>query len=315
MVAGPLRNISILYKNSRYIAEEVFQSILCSPESRLTVYNRGDFFRDDMKLRAPGTKPFRITVGSSTVDISMQQWAINTSVPDEDRRDALFTNSPPLQPDIDALILLTDRLLLKKEKLVSDAVVGATTVWAGETGGEDCNSLWAAGDNNTFIEDVHAAIDSMIRETGFRPNRMIFSFNTWNQLQQESSVLNRIRSTTTGIVTEELIKEIFKLDKVFVATSIVNTATEGTTDAMTGQYLFDQSGTGSAFLYYYGPKGLKKPNAGYICTLINTGVNRVSYKFRDEECLTDVYTIKEDFAVATNFAPYLGKLFMNTINT
>jgi len=157
----------------------------------------------------------------------------------------------------------------------------------------------------------------MILNTGRRPNRLILSFNTFNVLQRDSTVLSRVQYSSLGIVTEELIAKLFSLDKVIVATQVVNSEDEELgTDAHTGGYLFEQtSGKGSAFLYYYGPSGLKKPNAGYICTLPIQGTTRSVSKYREENRFTDVYVAQEEFSVETSFAADLGKLYVDTIVT
>jgi len=317
MVFGPLRNVSILYKNENYIAEEIFPSLIVSPRSQLTVYNHGDWFRDEAQVRAPGTSAVRGNPTSTYVQVTTQKWAFASEATDEDRDEVAYTNAPPLEPDQDAIQFATEKILLRKEVLVSNAICGSQTVWNGETGGEDCNALWAAGANNTFIEDIHAGINTMIQNTGHRPNRLLLSYNTFSQLQQESTLLSRVQYSSLGIITTELIAKLFGLDKVFVATTIYNSEDEELTDSHTGGYLFEQTaGKGSAFLYYYNSRvGKKIKNSGYLCTLPRNGTNRAVYKFREDDRHTDIYEASEEFSVETSHAPDLGKLYVDTIVT
>lgn len=318
MVQGPLRDVSIQYKNGQYIAEQVFPSIIVSPKSQLTLYNRGDYFRDEAQVRGPGSSAVRGNPGTSTVDINTQNWAFAGEATDEDRRDARFNNAPPLQPDMDAIEFATEKLLLKKEVLVSNAVVASTTTWNGETAGEDAAGGWAAGEGNTFIADVQSGINTIVSNTGVNPSmlRLVMSYNTFQEIQQESTVLSRIQYSALGIVTEDLLASLFGIDKVIVSRTVINTADEGTSDSMTSRYLFEQTANkGSAFLHFYGPSGLRKPNAGYLCTLPNGGSMRSIYKFREDARHTDVYEVSEEFAVSTSQALYLGKLWKDTILT
>ena len=316
MVFGPLRDVSVQYKNEKYLAEKIFPAISVTPKSLLAVYNRGDYFRDEATVRAPGSAAVRGNPTSTTVQIKTQNWAFAGEATDEDRRDATFMNAPPLQPDIDAIEFATEKILIKKEKIVSDHVVAADTVWCAETGGEDCGGLWAAGAGNTFLVDVAGGINTIKINTGMKPNRLLLSWNTFEELKQEATILARIQYSSLGVVTEELLARLVGVDMVIVADAIENTADEGIVDAMTGRFLFEQNaGHGSAFLYYYGSAGLRKPNAGYICTLPNDGFNRALYKFREDARHTDIYEASEEFAVASTFAPYLGKLFTDTILT
>jgi len=316
MVYSPLRNVSIQYKNEEYIAEEIFPSLIVSPKAQLTTYDRGNYFRDEAGPRNAGAAALRGNPTTSYVNIFTTNYAFGSECTDEDRADAKYQNSPNIKPEIDAIEYATLKLLLHKEVLVSQAVVSTTSSWSGLTGGSDVEGGWALGTNCTFFEDIHTAINTIIQNTGIRPNRLLLSFNTFNQLQQESTVLSRIASTSRGIVTADLLKDLFQLDKVIIATTISNSTDQGTTDSHTGIYLFEQNaGRGSAFLYYWNPNvGLKKKNAGYICTLKGNNLTRGVYRYRDAEHHTDIFEANEEFSIESSFAPDLGYLFTDTID-
>jgi hypothetical protein len=315
MVYGPLRDQSIQYKNASFIGTEIFPQITVSPKAKILLYDRGPWFRAEAAPRIGGTAAVRGNFTYTTQNINTTNWAIATEITDEDRRDAQFMNSVPLQPEMDAVDYATNGILLRKETVVGAHVVGATSAWSGQVGGQDVAGTWAAGAGNTFIADVITGINDIKAATGIKPNRLLLSANTMFELMQEATLLNRIQYSSLGVITEQLIAQLFGLDKVIVSDQIVNTADEGIVDELTARYIFEQNtGHGSAFLYYYGPAGLKQINSGYICTLPNDGGIRSIYRWRDDARHCDVIEAAEEFDVL-DCAPYTARLFRDTILT
>lgn len=315
MVYGPLRDQSIQYKNKLYVADMVFPQLVVSPRSKILLYDRGPWFRNEASVRGTGAAAVRGNFTYTTTNIATTNYAFAVEIPDEDRRDAEYLNSVPLQPEMDAVDYATNAIELRREINASAVAVAATAVWSGETAGEDVNGLWAAGAGNTFIEDILAGIETIQNNTGIRPNRLLLTANTMAELAQETTLLARIQYSALGIVTPDLIAALFGLDKVIISDQLMNTADEGTTDSMTSQYIWEQTASkGSAFLYYFGPVGLKSINSGYICSLSQNGGTRQVSRWRDDARHSDVIEVAEEFDVK-QIAPYTAKLYRDTILT
>lgn len=317
IVAGPLANVSIQYRNRSYIADRVFPIIdNVAPDAKVARYLKGAWFRDEAQIRAPGTRAARGGYAVDYLDISAKEYAFAKEVTDEDRKAVTVQGGPPLQPDIDALEFAADKVDIKKERRTAALVLGGT--WSG-VAGEDAGGLWAPNDaTNTFIADVTARIGTIQQNTGMRPNRLMLSFNTLEAVKKLDDVLDRIKYTEKGIVTASLLAAIFELDEVLIGDAIYSTAkeTKAGTD-FTGQYIWEtNAGKGAAFLYYAPMSpGLKKPSAGYQARVWYEGQQaRRTTTWREAAEHQDVYEVAENTDIVQTGAD-LGFLWYDTILT
>lgn len=143
LVSGPLQNISIAFKNLKYIADRVFPILDgADPKAKITVYNKGDWFRDEAGIRAAGTRANRGGYKIDEVSVATKEYAFAKEVTDEDRRFSKLATAPPLRPDEDAIEFAADKVDLKKEVRVGSLITAGTWV-DGAAGGEDAEGLWS----------------------------------------------------------------------------------------------------------------------------------------------------------------------------
>jgi hypothetical protein len=218
IVAGPLANVSIAYRNKNYIADRVFPLLNVGPKAKVAKYNKGAWFRDEAGYRAPGTRARRGGYPVSYVDISTKENAYAKEVTDEDREDAAVPGAPPLKPDQDAIEFCSDKLDMRREVMVAAAIVGSAAVWSGLTAGENAEGHWAAGSGNTFIDDIEYRLEYIRSQTGIRPNILIMSANTLSEIKKEATVIDRYKYVQPGKVTAALIAALFDLDEVIMGT-------------------------------------------------------------------------------------------------
>ena len=101
IVAGPLANVSVVFRNKDYIADRVFPILDGSdPKAKITKYQTGAWFRDEAGIRAAGTRARRGGYPLTSVSIATDEYAFAKEVTDEDRRFAKAKNAPakPQQP-------------------------------------------------------------------------------------------------------------------------------------------------------------------------------------------------------------------------
>jgi hypothetical protein len=90
---------------------------------------------------------------------------------------------------------------------------------------------WDAANGNP-IADV-ARIRSQVKgRTGFKPNKMVVTDNVHNGLMNNAVILDRIKYTQRGVVTEDLLAALFGVEQYIVAGAVFNSAQEGTTANM-----------------------------------------------------------------------------------
>lgn len=316
VVAGPLANVSIAYRNPSYIADRVFHIIdVADPKAKIARYLEGAWFRDEAGIRGPGSRARRGGFPVDYISISTKEYAFAKEVTDEDRRYLKGTNAPPLKPDQDAIEFCADKIDLSKERRVASLIFSST--WSG-VAGEDAEGGWAAGTGNTFIEDVETRIETIRSNTGVRPNVLVLSANTLAEIKRESTVLERIKYVERGIVTPALIAALFELEEVLIGDAIYSTAEEKAdgTDFSAQNVWEKNAGKGSAFLFYR-PRnpGLKTPSAGYqVRVLYENGQPRRTTTWREPAEHQDVYEVAEETDIVVTGAD-LGFLWYDTIQT
>ena len=121
-VNKPLTNISIAYmqKAEKYIAGQIFPVIPVQKQSdRYFKYNKGDWFRTEADLRAPGTesKGVGFTI-DNTPTYYADVYAVHKDVDDQTRANA----DAPLNVDKDATMFVTNQLLLKRRRFGQVAI-------------------------------------------------------------------------------------------------------------------------------------------------------------------------------------------------
>jgi len=316
MIAGPLQNVSVKYRNGTYIGDRVFPILDgVTPRTMITKYNKGAWFRDEAGIRAPGTRAKRGSYNVSHVNVNTKEYAFASDVLDEDRRDAKYSNTPPIVPDQDATELATDKVDLCKERRIAEIV--KTSTWSGVSGGTDKAGAWA-GDSNTFIADVETGIELIRMNSGFRPNKLLMTACVLPKLKQNADLLDRIKYTERGIVTAALIASMFDLQEVLIGDAVYSSANEKAdgSDATLADIWDINSGKGMAFLYYTPPKPAKKtPSAGYQARISygSGGIRRVT-KWRENPEHKDVYEVAEETDIV-QVCPDVGVLWKDVILT
>ncbi len=226
-----LTNISVKYMQdpAGFIAGQVFPMVPVKKQSdRYFVYLREDWFRDEAKERAPGTES---AGGDYDIDNTptyfCRKYAFHKDVTEEDRANA----DDPLMPDEDAVQFVTDKLLLNKENKWANTFFKAG-VWAfdkagGANGGAGDFVYWDDYANSTPIEDMTAYATEQSEVTGKRPNTLVMGRKAYDALKNHPDFLDRVKYTQKGVVTTDLIAQMFDVERVLVANAIQNTAVKG----------------------------------------------------------------------------------------
>lgn len=319
LVAGPLQNISIAFKNEDYIADRVFPVLDgADPKAKITIYSKADWFRDEAGIRAAGTRANRGGYKLDEASVATREYAFAKEVTDEDRRFSKLKNAPPLKPDEDAIAFASDKVDLKKEIRVASLVTGSTWV-DGSVGGEDAEGLWSpAGATNTFLADITKGKKTIKSNTGKKANVLVIDDATYMALAECEAILDKIKYTQRGVMTKELLAAMLELDEVLVGGAIKNTAKETKAGTeFTGVNIWEvNAGKGMGFLFHR-PKvlGLKVASAGLQARIAyEDGQPRRVTTWREPAEHQDVYEVAEETDIVLVHAA-LGYLFKDTYAT
>jgi hypothetical protein len=310
-----MRDVSIQFRNKDLIADRMTMiKDNVSHKSKIAKYSPGYWFRDEAKLRAPGTRAARGGFDIEYVNVTTEQYAFAKEITQEDLDSEGDFNAPPLNMVQDAIEYATDKVDLKKEKRVSQLI--QDTTWAdGVAGGEDAAGLWAPSANNTFLEDIRTGKAAIRDETGMIPNVLEIDYATMELLKEEDTILEKIKYTQRGVLTADLLAALIQVDEVIVGKAIENTAEEvDGADAFTAANVWETTaGKGAAFLFYRPQRlGLKTAAAiGQFRVKQQNGVGRLTRSWQEKAEDQWVYEVRED----TDIALVHAKLGYHWINT
>lgn len=257
-------NLDVGFGRQDFIADLVFPVLTVKKQTnRFPVLRKGAFFRLDAKKRAPGTPYYKSGYNWTYSTYFCDDIGLGHEIPIEDIQNA----DDPFSPIEDGYGFCENAVLLAREKAVSDLLTTAGN-W---TTSEDVEGGWAATDStNTFYNDIIAAKRTVRELTGFEPNFLEISANTFDYLKQSSVLLDRIKYGGTqgkpADITPSMIASLFELDKCVIGKAIYSSAEEvqAGTD-FTAVRLFETNATkGGAFLGYI-PRvpAARTPSAGY----------------------------------------------------
>lgn len=287
----PLTNVSIAYLQSSdaYIADKVFPKVPVKKQSDLYwKYSKSDWRRTDVKRRAPSTESPGVGWNMDTDQYFAHVYAVHKDVDDQLRANA----DSNFNLDRDATEFITNQLLLKRD-LDWNQQYFQPGVWAKDLAGGTDFTKWSDAGSDP-IGDVAEWILEFRRLTGFAPNKMVLGAEVMKALKQHPDIIDRIKYTQKGIVTEDLIATLFNVDQLF--TSYATVATGPQIDDARQQdaaATFDFISNSKSILLAYAPAGpsLMTPSAGYTFTwngyLAGNGEGIKVKRFRMEMIASD----------------------------
>lgn len=272
-INAPLTSVSVAYlQNSDvFIADKVFPKVPVNKQSDLYwKYSKSDWRRTDVQRRAPSTESPGVGWNVTTDQYFAHVYAVHKDIDDQLRANA----DSNFNLDSDATKFITNQLLLKRDIDWSSQFF-TTGVWSTEYTG--ASSSPSAGqflqwDNSGSdpINDVASWIVDFRQLTGFAPNVMVLGAHTMQELKNHPDLIDRIKYTQRGIVTEELIASLFGVPKVITAYATKEDSQAQYGDSVVqdanATYSFITGSKAAALYYTPGAPSLLTPSAGYTFT-------------------------------------------------
>jgi Phage major capsid protein E. len=268
-VNAPLTNVSVAYlqNSSRFLATRVFPKVKVEKQSDLYwKYSKSDWRRTDVQRRAPSTETPGVGWSTTTDQYFAHVYGVHKDIDDQLRANA----DSNFHLDSDATKFITNQLLLKRD-IDWAARYFVTGVWGTEltgvasapTAGQFIQWDQAASDPLSDYTDWEADFDEL---TGFTANKMVVGSDVWKALKNHDAILDRIKYTQKGVVTEDLVASFFGVEEFIVAK-----ATKATGPQIADAVAQDAAATYSRLvdkksaLICYAPSSpsLLTPSAGY----------------------------------------------------
>jgi len=272
------------YRNAQLVADRLF------PFADVAAYGGRviEFGKDEFKLygskRAPGSNVKRVAIGYGSSPYSIVPSALNAVVPSELMRDAAAV--PGINLATNAVNKALRSLLLEYE---ADAAAIATTAANYDANHKVTLSgtdVWSDAASDP-VGDVEAGKEAIRASIGMYPNTLLLSAKAASKLRAHQKIIDRTANTGIRRVTLDLLAQIFEVQNVVVAGSVV---------ANDADVLADVWGTAAVLAYVSEGAAVNaditEPSYGYGYRI--EGMPLVRAPYWDQDTLSWLYGVSND---------------------
>lgn len=238
-----LTGFSVGYQEQTLVGERIFPVTPVKTKSgKYRVFDRSSWkiFED---RREPGTVANEVAGGKWSEDtFSIYEHSLQAAVLDEEREDLasqggldnpVWGGDLQLDPEMDAVALVTRSLLLGHEKKVTDLALDVNQYPSGHHTTLTSSAQWDDWTPNTSnlgdmpdsdpVADVKAGMKVIYKDTGRYPNTIVFSWDAWNIITDHPRIVDRFKAFT--LTEEDAFRQLtgFK-GNIYVAESRYNQA-------------------------------------------------------------------------------------------
>jgi hypothetical protein len=273
-IDAALTNVSVAYTQdaSGFIADQVFPIVAVQKQSdKYWKYEKGAFFRDEARKRAPGTESAGSGYKLGTDSYYCEKWALHKDVDD----DTVANQDSNIDCYRDAATFVMENLLIRRERLFVDEFL-KTGVWGTDVVGNTNFAQWDDEATSDPAEDIKVARIKIMLNTGRRPNTLTVDVYTHEALKKHPLIQAKYGSPgATATITTTMLAAYFEVERYLIASSVY-TASDETVAAPVMAFIAPKC----ALLSYSAPKAsLMMPSAGYIFGWAGlTGLNNVGIR-------------------------------------
>lgn len=226
-IDAALTNLSVAYRNPAFIAGELAPVAPVRKQSdKYFIYDAArEIFRQSDDRRAPGAEASEVNFSLSSDNYYCEDHALTSVIPDEERENA----DPVIQPNIDRTEFLRAKIDLNKEialaaLLTDTSVITQSTTLSGTGQWSD-----AASDPISAIEAQKATIMAAVQ---VMPNTLVLPYSVYTKVRMHAKVIERVAYGSVGALNEEILAQIFDVERVLVPRAFQNTAKPGQAASM-----------------------------------------------------------------------------------
>lgn len=287
-----LTNLATGYSNEAFVAESIFPLVSVAKEAgKIPTFGKDSFkiYETERAIRANSNVISPESIGTTDFVLTEHDLAYPVDYREED--EAIF------DAETYATEVVSQGIELRREKIAADIaqdennyILGNKTTLSGTS-----QFTNASSDPIGVIDDAKSAIKSALGAN--HQLTMVMGESTFKALRNHAQIIEKIKYSMKGIVTVDLLKEIFGINNIVVGK---------------GTFLNGNSFTdlwGDNIVLAVTPKGAKSmytPSYGY--TLRKTGMPQIDTYFQEGNKVkmirrTDIFAVK----MLSNCAGYLIK--------
>lgn len=248
-------SVAFVQDDRNFVFDKVFPVVPVNKQSdKFVIYERGSFWRDQMKERPLGGRADVAEWDKTEGTYRCVERALAHKIDDRQRANT----DDPLDLDRAATRLLSTAVAVNNDARWANAYF-QTGVWTTDRVGTTDFVKFDAATPGNPITVIDAEKETIMLSTALMPNTLVVGAAVHRVLRNHPDILERIKYTQRAIIDEDILANIFGVDRYIVARGVYNTAKEGQTDNF--DWLVDDEGM---LLCYAAPNpGLETPSAGY----------------------------------------------------
>lgn len=304
-----LTNFSMAWRQGQdqFIAPAAATPVPVNNQSdKYAIFPRGYFWRDEAEVRPLGGRPVQVGYKVENGQYLAEEWALEHTIDDRQRANT----DQPYNLDESGVMLLEGKMMIREDRIWSQSFF-REGIWAYDYEG---NVDFA--EFNDLAADPVATVNKFRRVvskgSGFKANTIVLGANVADALDIHPAITERIKYTQTGIITLQLLAQMFKVKNVIVAESMYNAANEGADDDL--QYIVDENGFWMGYIEPTARMNAPTAIARFAWTgLIPGAMNKmggVINRGRDDRAYSDWIHSRSAFDMKL-VAPDLGVFFKN----
>jgi hypothetical protein len=278
-IDAALSNVSVAYKNGGYIADKIFPLVPVDKQSDYYfVWTKDFWFRDHVKLRAPGS-----SYAEGGLQLSNAQYVcINKGLSFPLPLETLQNQDAAVDLETAGAEWLADQFALDREIALATAIFDASA-WTSYTTLTGTNE-WNDYANSDPIKDIETGKEAIKALTGVYPNTLVMGAQVWDKMKFHPDFLDVYKYSSTAILSPDQVGKVFGIDNMIIGQAIKNTAGEGV--AFAGSYIWDKN---ALLMYTPSSPGLRTSASGYCFVWKQNGfvipISRVEQRDRKRDLL------------------------------
>jgi hypothetical protein len=217
-----LTQIALAYKNQRMIADEVLPRIPVDKQ----LFKWMKFDKAERFTQAPNTLvgrksiPNEVEFGAEEDTAATRDYGLDDIIPNADLANA----DSRFNPTTHAVEVMSDLIMLGREKRVADLVFNPDTYPSGRKEAVTTNFKWGKADYNP-IPKLLEYLDTPI----MRPNIIVMGQAAWTTLRTNPAVVKAVQGNSgdAGAATKAALADLLEVEDIIVGQGWINTAKQG----------------------------------------------------------------------------------------
>lgn len=291
-ISSAITSMALAYGQDQadFVATRVFPQVSVDRQTgKYFIFDKAGFLRNDMQMRASGTRAHRSGFTVSNASYSCDVFALGTSLSNQDRGN--WDAAALGDADRAKARFLMHQLLQKVERQWATDFF-ATGIWGTST---TPGTLWSTL-TSTPIENVLTGKRTVKLNTGREPNTMVVGYDVHIALLRHPDIIDLIKYGATpgmpAVVDNSALAKVFGVKNYYVCGSVGQTNVENETAVGA----FNQ-GKHALLVYVTDAPSKEEPSAGYTFawTGVGEGVlneNVAISQWYDQDTRSDVWEIE-----------------------